>query len=346
MEDSENKLDGVVAIATDVVRDAITGLPAPIKRSLLKAVSQLCTAAINYPITIIDNAPRERTAESNGRIKLVETATAQIAKRLDVSGDYVDAASIKFAEKVVRERKNIDRIVALAAEDLRASTQGLEAPENETGEPSKEINTDWLSAFESEASNMSSDQMQNIFAKILSREVSRPGEFSIKTVRTIAQMDSMTANIFRKFCSLAISQGVGEYIIDVRLVAVSGASAANNSLMNFGISFDSLNVLFEHGLIISDWHSYREYDMSVLKSERPPLSIKYANKTWTLLPKNTIPSEVKVHGVMLTNTGKELFQIVDVEEEEEDKNYTIALIDYFENKFQLRLLPVNWNANG
>jgi hypothetical protein len=90
--------------------------------------------------------------------------------------------------------------------------------------------------------------MQILFGKILAGEIYRPASISIRTFQIMGQLDSGTANLFRKLCSFAISLRPANVVLDVR-VASLGGDAAQNSLQNYGLGFDSLNILQEYGLV-------------------------------------------------------------------------------------------------
>ncbi len=197
------------------------------------------------------------------------------------------------------------------------------------------ISEDWLNVFEGEAAQMSSEQMQRLFGKILAGEIRRPSSYSIKTVKLMAQLDNQAANLFRLLCSLSVSIRVpnSSIIIDARVVSMG--NAAQNALQAYGLGFDALNVLHEYGLIISDYNSYMDYRATAVHRLRIGLPMTYQNAQWALLPKAPpaelqTPAELpelRVNGVALSRTGKELLSIVDIEPNEA---YTAALKNFFD----------------
>jgi hypothetical protein len=123
----------------------------------------------------------------------------------------------------------------VAAEELRTP------PETETTETQAEaapISDDLLNAFENEASQASSEQMQRLFGKILAGEIRRPGSFSIRTIKLLSQPDNSAALTFHRLCSLSASLRTADRIFDARVISMG--SAAANSLQPFGLSFDIL----------------------------------------------------------------------------------------------------------
>ena len=82
----------------------------------------------------------------------------------------------------------------------------------------------------------------------------------------------------------------------------------------------------EHGLVISDYNSWVDYSISVLNSEsgKALLPFRYGGKFWTLdrMLGSKLSGELRLHGVALSGTGRELASIVEAEPMEE---YTQAL---------------------
>jgi hypothetical protein len=104
--------------------------------------------------------------------------------------------------------------------------------------------------------------------------------------------------------------------------------AANNSLKAYGLTFDTLNILQEYGLIISDYNSWMDYRMSVVHDGKIMLPLNYQKALWAVVPKVAPPmrQEFKVAGIVFSRSGKELLSIVDIEPNEA---YTAALTSFF-----------------
>jgi Protein of unknown function (DUF2806) len=327
-ESTDDNTDDGGALSTigDAVGDLVAGIPAPIRKNALKAFGRLCTAAIEYPVALIEGVIAEKRAESRARVKLIDASANQIAEQMRTDPEYARAAATKFAQKIVRERVNVDQVSEIAAADLKSEPPATAI--DGAAEPPP-ISEDWLNAFESEASQMSSEQMQRLFGKILASEIRRPASYSIKTVKLMAQLDNRAASLFSLLCSLAISTRVpsSNAIIDARVVSMG--NAGSNSLQVYGLGFDALNILQEYGLIISDYNSHMDYRTAVAHNGRVMLPMIYQNAQRALVPK-VAPAELqefRVHGVALSQSGKELLSIVDIEPNEA---YTAALKNFFD----------------
>src|ERR1700674_5645067 len=116
--------------------------------------------------------------------------------------EYARAAASKFAQKIIRERVNVDQVSEFAAADLKSEPQTAASDKEPEAPP---ISEDWLNAFESEAAQMSSEQMQRLFGRILAGEIRQPSSYSIKTIKLMAQVDNRAATLFSRLCSLSTS---------------------------------------------------------------------------------------------------------------------------------------------
>ena len=165
--------------------------------------------------------------------------------------EYARIAVQKFGHRVLREQVNLDMISQRAASEIQDAGDSIGQSSEES---SDEINDDWLNAFEVEARQKSTEEMQALFGKILAGEITRPGSFSTRTIKILGSLDQNVANHFVKLCSMCVSTGFD----DVRVPSLGG-NAGSNALQEYGMNFATLNLLNEHGLIISDYNSWWEF---------------------------------------------------------------------------------------
>ncbi|GGA00862.1 DUF2806 domain-containing protein [Dyella caseinilytica] len=101
-----------------------------------------------------------------------------------------------------RERKrqnNVESITSVAAADLFDQT---EVPDQRPDE-------DWINRFFSAAEDVSSEQMQELWGRILSGEIKKPGSYSLKTLDFVKNLTKEDATTLEKMSKLAVFyQGV------------------------------------------------------------------------------------------------------------------------------------------
>ena len=244
------------------------------------------------------------TAQANARSILV-SPDSNVQGQLDFA--HTVTQRIQFQEE--KRQSNIESVVLQAASEL-------EDKHVEDHEPDH----DWTARFFNDIQDVSTKETQLLYAKILAGEVKRPGSTSIKTLSLLRDLDQPTAMLFRVFCSACISLFTdGNHILAARVLSLGG-DATQNALRKFGLSFDNLNILNEHGLIITDYKSW--YDIRVCistfgtneKQEKLVIRIPFGfeDSYWVLEP--TTPrktcAEYRVSGVALTKAGCELLKVV------------------------------------
>ena len=329
--------------AGDAVFDLISGstFPDPIKRNVFKALDRLCSALIDIPVGALGRASAEKRAEAEGRIKIREEITAQIVQQMKVDPEYARRAVNRYGEKILREQGNLDKIFAIGADLLKKDKSVTSGNQDSDNEEKKTIEDDWLNSFDKEASQKSSEEMQIYFGRILAGEIRRPGSYSIKAVKILGELDQNTATLFNKFCSASI---ISEFldsgeIFDVR-VASLGGNAGSNVLRPYGFDVFHLNKLHEHGLILSHYNSWRDYIHCVVdKNPDGVLPFRHQGRRWVLLPTADwkTQEEFRVAGVMLSQAGRELFRIVDLDPMEK---YTEDLHKFFAGQ-KLQMIEVS-----
>lgn len=244
---------------------------------------------------------------------------------------------IQFQEE--KRQSNIMNVIGQAAHEL-----GDREVQNH------EVDNDWTARFFSDVQDVSSQEMQQLWAKILAGEVERPGSTSIKTLSVLKNLDKATAALFRKFCSICVSiKPDGNMFMDARASSLGG-NAGTNALEKYGLGFGNLNALNEHGLIISDYNSWHDIQISIgitLEGDmsaliRVPFCLQ--GRYWVLVPtgQHEFGSEYRLSGVALTRSGQELSGIVGLEPAEE---YMVDVMAYFA-KNNLQMIEVaSWEPH-
>ena len=163
------------------------------------------------------------------------------------------AQRLQFQEE--KRQRNIQDVVLPAAEDLH----GKEVPD-------KESDHDWISRFFGDVQDVSSAELKTLYSRVLTGQIEQTGSTSLQTLSVLKNLDVSTAKLFGKLCSACIFLfSDGREFVDVRVPSLKG-NAATNALSRFGFSFHQLNVLNEHGLIISDYNSWADYQFCIGKA--------------------------------------------------------------------------------
>ena len=279
-----------------------------------------------------------------GTMQIIAEAQAEARASL-LSPDIAIQGEINLADTITqRIQFQEEKRISNTAATVRKSAQELGDEEVED----HEIDHDWTARFFNEVQDVSSEEMQLLWAKVLAGEVEQPGTTSIKTLDILKNLDRTTASLFKILCSVCVSIKLdGKHFIDARVPSLGG-NAGTNALKQYGLDFGNLNLLNEHGLIISDYNSWYDIQSSVgipLGDNRVVhIPINFQNRYWVLVAKTQrkLGKQFKLSGVALTKSGQELSKIVDIEPMQQ---FTLDLIKYFD-KNNLNMIEVdNWQPH-
>ena len=276
-------------------------------------------------------------AESKAdNMRIITEAHAQANKTLlpsgsqsiqgDISIGEIISQRVQFQEK--KRQGNIHSVVAHAASELADK----EVPDVEPGH-------DWTAQFFNYVQDVSSDEMQHLWGKILAGEVESQGSTSIMTLNVLRNIDKETAHVFRRFCSATMSININGNIMDVR-VPTLGKKPGDNGLSEYGFSYNVLSSLSEYRLIVPDYITWRDY-RGCISEEEDHTDGRYNVVRWPfyfqdrpciLKPINDpgmSKQEFRLDGVALTQSGREIFKVVDLELANQ---YKQDLIDFFKGQ--------------
>ena len=261
----------------------------------------------------------------------VEARDALVSAASDVRGeiDIAETVSQRIQFQEEKRHRNIGAVVGQAAELL-----------GDKDVPDQEPDHDWTARFFNDIQDVSAEEMQALYARILAGQVERPGSTSVRTLSILRNLDQPTARLFKSFCSLCVSiRPYGNEFMDARIPHL-GNYRDGNSLKEYGLEYGKLNILNEYGLITSEYNSWHDIQSSIglaLPDAQRLLHIPicFQGKYWILVATSSGVQgrEFRFHGVALTKSGQELSRIIDIEPVEQ---YSQELRAYFEkNKLQM-----------
>lgn len=141
---------------------------------------------------------------------------------------YVGAALISNAKNIIREYSNQNNILNIALNQFDGT------------EKSDQLDEDWLSHFFDEAKHVSNEDVQLIWAKILSNECKNPGSTPKKLIHILSLMSTESAKHFSILCKFVMKSGkIYLPIIDRK----------NDFFKKNGLSYYNLLDLTDLGLI-------------------------------------------------------------------------------------------------
>ena len=107
---------------------------------------------------------------------------------------------INFQEE--KKQLNIENVTAFAAEELR----------NEPPVTDEPLDEDWTTRFFKIAEEVSNEEMQALWGKILAGEIKQPKTYSLRTLELIRNLSKVEANTFMKIANFAVKSGNANYL--------------------------------------------------------------------------------------------------------------------------------------
>lgn len=101
-----------------------------------------------------------------------------------------------------KEQSNVESITSIAAIELASA-------EDVAGDSPDD---DWVTRFFSYAQDISSEQMQVLWGRILAGEVKQPGSFSLRTLDFVRNMTKSDAELFEHVAKCAVKSPAGAFV--------------------------------------------------------------------------------------------------------------------------------------
>lgn len=210
------------------------------------------------------------------------------AKKLGEAAEMLlDSGGITYSE--FYKMKNYSEI-AKKADKLLKEQDAEEMPQQ---------SIDWHIRFFEDSGNISDEELQNIWARILAGEVYHPGSYSLRTLECLKNLSPEEAQLFKKVCDCSVSIGH-----KVSLLKIGNIITEND------ISYDDILRLVDCGLINSDVQVSME-----LKVGDTFVGLAHNDKTGVVIKrrKEEVDNNTRVLRIpqyLFSACGRELFSIV------------------------------------
>lgn len=286
----------------------LAGLSKPLTR-LIEVVSE-GVGAVSRPYLIRKNADAKAY-----ETKVISEALKEVAENHQLPAIYQDGAvdiwqipedrtlclnpasdgnriptRVDYQER--KRQNNIEKITSAAAENLAGET---DVPEDMPDE-------DWISRFFGSAQDVSSEEMQILWGRILSGEICRPGSFSIRTLEFVRNISKQEAELIMHMGGVAVSwQGTSfiavhdkKWLIDEKGIYPSHHFAASE-----------VGAMYPSDLQVNTFHE-KEKEQEVFIS----------GKKMLLVNRGEIAGEVHIKVWKFTEIGRQLLGLIQNQEDE------------------------------
>ena len=257
-------------------------------------------------------APWKASREGKARLTAaqVDAQVREIEARADASAlNVIAEAQAEAREYLLPADADIHAKLDITLQDIAQSFefQGrkrlanaravLEAAADELGDrevDDHEPDPDWTARLFDIVQDVSSEDLQKIYAKILAGEVESPGRTSLRTLDTLRNMTKIDAELFKGICNLVIQQDCVFF--------------DESYLKNFDdLSYSKLIHLQDCGLVTIQSFLTRQ----ITVGENKECALPYLDGALLIAGVQGASEVLGIPVALLTTAGRELFRIVD-----------------------------------
>lgn len=205
-----------------------------------------------------------------------------------------------------------EAILSLKSENTRHNQNN---EEEEVDETARNINSeenfytqpdfDWIMRFFDAVGNISNDDLQNLWGKVLAGEATHRGSCSLRTLDLLRNMSSDEAKIFLKMMRLVVISGNCYFVIDEGFQD-NGNAACKHIIEEGGLVYtDHVRVMIDCGLMAGD-----SVDIATHFSERTPLYVHNSEMIAIFKSRRPLRTPFTIGSYSLTSSGIELYEIL------------------------------------
>ena len=154
----------------------------------VRAISRLVAGVADVPTAWLEGQAERIRVDSASRSQVVRAVASAAATGASTDPQIVDRATAHWLHGLVRKQENREAVAVRTAELLEDSPpqQGMDAGPSD----------DFMNTFEDVAERATSENLRDLFARVLAGEIRKPGRFSRRTLHFLATIDQpLAANI-------------------------------------------------------------------------------------------------------------------------------------------------------
>lgn len=194
-------------------------------------------------------------------------------------------ASDIAAAEVIRREVNVVRALLHAEAELEGDCQRP---------PEESVNEDWLYRWRDNASQVSTEELQSLWGRLLAGEVKAPGTFSLRTLEFLKNLSHAEAHNIAKLANFSL----GDWIF----------KSDNDSLAPFGLPFKLLLELQQLGVIAG--MEGLGLTCAMQSQPAPPHTIAAWSGGWIVIGEADVPNKpCAFPSIVITPLGKQVLSL-------------------------------------
>lgn len=289
----------------------------------LEALEKLMAVQTEKRINLL----RQDTTNTNIDMNALERIVNQDLKLIDPEEKIRKEPYLEYTKHIHHHltdnimRKEFQKEVNFAkAIDIAAGILS----QDESEPPKEQVEQDWLCRFREVASNTTTEEVQQLWGRILAGEIKSPGKHSLRTLEFIKNLSQKEAKQIEKLFS---------FVLNNQFIARSfkGFYDYESDLLNSKLSFDYLSEMQGLGIISGvESHLSKQYVPEIIKQV-------YYYSVWFkeyssrddcyVFTHDDHNKKLIINSCLLTQLGKELYGLCHVEMDVDYLNYIIKSLE-------------------
>lgn len=203
---------------------------------------------------------------------------------MSLKGSSIETRAVEtMIHREVKKQLNMDTIINKAAEFIKENDKVSDEP----------VDVDWMTKFINISQDISNEEMQNLWAKILADEVAKPKTYSLRALEILKDISSDEARLFTKIVNLSFAAGTRLRFFN------------NKEYLSLnGLTLDDISILEELNLIASPLF------YNIVPGDN--IQVVDSNKVFCI--ENTTDREVSISFNALSRVGQELSNLIQKED--------------------------------
>lgn len=277
-----NQFSGAIKAFFELINNLYTSYSEPKKAQKMLDIEaegiKKIAEANAYAVNTLCDSLRE-----NNIGNLTENLPPFLDNKFNKQNDMLSRATLKEINSSIRKEVNIETIFQKTYNEL----------ENKELKSDDKVDNDWITRFIDIAENISNDDLQTLWSKILANEIIEPKSYSLRTLDVLKNLSTHEAKLFEK---------ASNYVVNDTFLL-----SETDNIHNYPIPYYNIILLSECGLIKDE--PFLTYNIEL--KNFPEKVLEYGN--YLLVCDSSIEKKVQIEIYPLTSTGKELYKIINCE---------------------------------
>ena len=233
--------------------------------------------------------------------QLVEVSKLPVTSSLHEELDVATLVSTVQSNQVIREMRsevNVGKALLNAEAELRNDSQEP---------PDRCVEEDWLFRWRDSASNVSSEELQVLWGRVLAGEVRSPGTFSFRTLEFLKSLSTEEAEWIAKLAPFVVN---GDFIYKGRsspLASLLEPEGWSSLLESEGITLELLLKTCDLGILDTNWKNLKRQLPSEI-SDAFKCSLVSYGRALVITHKNP-NKQAALDAYRLTTLGKQVLKL-------------------------------------